>query len=263
MWNNLINRYKYEQEFIMKQKFTLIELLVVIAIIAILAGMLLPALNQAREKGRAADCTSKLKQIGMAFALYGNDNEGYHPQVEGMTEKLCSGQRVKWFYQVTTYLIGMDGYSSGTKDLIIRLSESKTMRCPTVRDGYTFNYPGTTSGYYIEYPLVSYSMIVWAGSRFITDNSKPYKWYVKPNRVKNISSKLVVTDSPMPDSAALGYDNKGYYASNLGNPSNSKTTAISILPRRHGKRFNALMGDGSVGTHMREMIKSSQLDFSN
>ena len=96
----------------MKKKFTLIELLVVIAIIAILAAMLLPALNQAREKGRAADCTSKLKQIGTAFALYGNDHEGYHPQVEGMAANVCSGQRVKWFYQVTTYLIGMDGYSA-------------------------------------------------------------------------------------------------------------------------------------------------------
>ena len=247
----------------MKKKFTLIELLVVIAIIAILAGMLLPALNQAREKGRAADCTGKLKQIGMAFALYGNDNEGYHPQVEGMAANVCSGQRVKWFYQVTTYLIGMDGYSAGTKDLIIRLSESKTMRCPTVRDGYTFNYPATTSGYYIEYPLVSYSMIVWAGSRYITDQSKPYKWYVKPNRVKNISSKLVVTDSPMPDSAALGYDNKGYYAANLGNPSNSKDTAISILPRRHGQRFNAFMGDGSVRSLMREEVKTANIDFTN
>ena len=59
--------------------FTLIELLMVIAIIAILAGMLLPALNSAREKGRAISCTSNIKQVLLDFQMYAGDNQDMWP----------------------------------------------------------------------------------------------------------------------------------------------------------------------------------------
>ena len=64
----------------MKRRFfTLIELLVVIAIIAILAAMLLPALNRARDRSKTVNCVSNLKQLGQALLLYSGDWNGFAP----------------------------------------------------------------------------------------------------------------------------------------------------------------------------------------
>ena len=63
----------------MKKNFTLIELLVVIAIIAILSGLLLPALKSAREKGLSITCLGNMKQIYTGIALYLGDSDDYMP----------------------------------------------------------------------------------------------------------------------------------------------------------------------------------------
>ena len=86
---------------IIGSSFTLIELLVVIAIIAILAGMLLPALNSARERARASSCVSNMKQFTLISLEYTDENDGWFMTSIGLnnevTEAILDDHKHTWF----------------------------------------------------------------------------------------------------------------------------------------------------------------------
>jgi len=104
--------------------FTLIELLVVIAIIAILAGLLLPVLSAAREKGRTMLCANNLKQIGGAIQLYAGDNYDTTPPMVGPNNQVYLGH---------TFAANANGWDWYLMPYLkpTQWGQSKALLCPT------------------------------------------------------------------------------------------------------------------------------------
>ena len=222
-----------------KNLFTLIELLVVIAIIAILAAMLMPALNSARERARAATCSSNLKQAGMAQANYNEHFDDYiycatfissnYTVIPGPTDDREGRQS---FFPVAAYLGYLPKYTNGMK--------SSVAICPSGPNYLSSLYSTAAygKGYGISRGLV-YSG-EYAGPQSMT-RTPMWPKITKTNRP---SSVLFCADVATQESGKLtnGWEAIGCKTSN---PNRARG---GIVYGWHNLTANLLLLDGHVGS---------------
>jgi prepilin-type processing-associated H-X9-DG protein/prepilin-type N-terminal cleavage/methylation domain-containing protein len=198
-----------------KQSFTLIELLVVIAIIAILASMLLPALNNAREKAKSIACANNFKQYGLIYTLYTGDSGDYIP-----TNLYGTGPH--WTKVMESYIPGFTfGVSNGGS------KKAKVLTCPSVGGS-----GDQDQSYRSDIVLNGLAAVLDDGDAYCADTPQKWTLHKQPSQTMCASEFL------------KNYLDTVLYAhfKLYNNPADSRWSTLY----RHSNRMNVLYFDGHV-----------------
>lgn len=210
-----------------RRGFTLIELLVVVAIIAILASLLLPALGQAKARGKAIQCLNNLKQMGLAMILYSDENDGYIPR----------GNGYPWFLVYMPYMP-----EGGT---------AKDYR--TVRIYRCAGYPNTDTR---RRQIITYVINAW---KFASPKDKVGSEQIGPSKITAFEMPsdtihLVDNENGPWRPIVTGYQDGITELNDVWSPSHLPYNEVSnprrlnperrVAAKRHGEGVNALFLDG-------------------
>ena len=218
----------------MKRKnFTLLELLLVIAVIAILASMLLPALGKAKSIARQSQCANNLKQIGVAFIMYTEDNSGWLPVGTGAPAPAGS-----WCYQLASYL-KIDWLANSYWPI----SGPPVFYCPAALRCTTNSTVQTRELYNLSYGY----------NRFFYDTAQGK--CRKLATVSRPSSCLLGADLEYIDVDPYvdGANYSGYVCAVVGNPNSLSDWKPQLFAYRHLKKANVLFVDGHISSSVRRI----------